>query len=350
MGAHRQSAASSLGLIFAGPLSRTTPHFSTERLMQQISSVTEQSELQGLRPGAGTSMGGNVPAQPVLQPPAPEFDSRPITIIRPPSFSILAFARGVGRLVHYYDLLYTLSVHRLKVRYKQSVLGPSWAILQPTLLMLIYTVIFSRIVRVPTDGAPYALFAYSALLPWTFFSTAVSTATNSLVSHSTLVTKVYFPREILPLTYVIAALIDFLVASSMLGVLMAYYHVPLSVHALFAIPTIAVLMLFSIAVSLLLCAVQVRYRDIGVALPLLLQLWMFATPVVYPLSLVPARWQAWYSLNPMVGVVESFRRVTLQAAPPDFRALAMSGLVAVTLLLVAFIYFKHVEATVADII
>jgi len=164
------------------------------------------------------------------------------------------------------------------------------------------------------------------------------------------VTKVYFPREILPLTYVIAALIDFLVASSMLGVLMVYYHVPLSVNALFTIPIVAVLTLFTIAVSLLLSAVQVRYRDIGVALPLLLQLWMFSTPVVYPLSIVPARWQALYSLNPMVGVVESFRRVTLQAVPPDFDVLAISAVVAVTLLLVAFIYFKHVEATVADII
>ena len=318
--------------------------------MQQISSVSEQSDLQQLR--RQTRIGGSDPAQPVLlqRERALEFDSRPTTIIRPPSFSILDLARAVRRLAHYHDLLYTLSVHRLRVRYKQSVLGPSWALLQPTLLMLIYTVIFSRIARVPTDGVPYALFAYSALLPWTLFSTALTTATNSLVSHFTLVTKVYFPREILPLTYVIAALVDFLVASSVLGVLMIYYHVSLSAHALYAIPTIAVLTLFTIAVSLLLCAIQVRYRDIGVALPLLMQLWMFATPVVYPLALVPARYQALYSLNPMVGVVESFRRVILQASPPDFHALALSAIVAVTLLLVAFIYFKRVEATVADII
>ena len=318
--------------------------------MQQISSVSEQSDLQQLR--RQTLIGGSDPAQPVLlqRERALEFDSRPTTIIRAPSFSILDLARAVRRLAHYHDLLYTLSVHRLRVRYKQSVLGPSWALLQPTMLMLIYTVIFSRIARVPTDGVPYALFAYSALLPWTLFSTALTTATNSLVSHFTLVTKVYFPREILPLTYVIAALVDFLVASSVLGVLMIYYHVSLSAHAFYAIPTIAVLTLFTIAVSLLLCAIQVRYRDIGVALPLLMQLWMFATPVVYPLALVPARYQALYSLNPMVGVVESFRRVILQASPPDFHALALSAIVAVTLLLVAFIYFKRVEATVADII
>jgi lipopolysaccharide transport system permease protein len=279
-----------------------------------------------------------------------DFQPRPTTTIRAPSVSLLTLGRAARQLVHYRDLLFTLSVHRLKVRYKQSALGPAWALLQPTLLMLIYTVIFSRIVRVPSDDAPYAVFAYSALLPWTFFATALSSATNSLVSHFSLVTKVYFPREILPLTYVIAALVDFLVASSVLGVLLAYYDIALSGNALFAIPTIAVLTLFAIAISLLLCAIQVRYRDIGMALPLLLQVWMFATPVVYPLTLVPERWQALYSLNPMVGIVESFRRVILQGVPPDFHSLGLSALVTVTLLPVAFIYFKHVEATVADII
>ena len=277
-------------------------------------------------------------------------ESRPATVIRAPSFSPLTLARGVVRLVHYRDLLYTLSVHRLKVRYKQSVLGPSWAILQPLSLMLIYTMIFSRIARVPSEGAPYALFAYCALLPWTFFSTALSTATLSLVSHSSLVTKVYFPREILPLTYVIASLVDFLVASTVLGGMLLYYDVSLTAQALYAIPTIAVLTLFAIAVSLVLCAIQVRYRDIGVAMPLVLQLWMFATPVVYPLSVVPESWRSLYVLNPMVGIIESFRRVILQGEPPDFQALAISAMVSMILLPLAFIYFKHVEATVADII
>jgi lipopolysaccharide transport system permease protein len=289
-------------------------------------------------------------AQPAGQAGEQEGEPRLKTVIGAPSFSVLTLARAVRRLVQYRDLLYTLSLHRLKVRYKQSVLGPSWAVLQPTLLMLIYTVIFSRIVRVPSDGAPYALFAYSALLPWTFFSTALSTATNSLTSHFALVTKVYFPREILPLTYVIAALVDFVVASIILGLLMAYYQVPVSAHTMLVIPTIAVLTVFAIGVSLFLCAIQVRYRDIGMALPLLLQVWMFATPVVYPLSLVPARWRTLYSLNPMVGVVESFRRVVVQAASPDFHALAVSTLAAVVVLPIAYTYFKHVEATVADII
>jgi lipopolysaccharide transport system permease protein len=277
-------------------------------------------------------------------------ESRPATIIRAQTFSPMALVRAIARLADYRDLLYTLTVHRLNVRYKQSVLGPAWALLQPLSLMLIYTVIFSRIARVPSDGAPYALFAYCALLPWLYFATALSTATNSLVSHFNLVTKVYFPREILPLTYVIAALADFLVAATVLGGLMAYYRVSFTPLAWYAIPIILVLTVFATAVSLVLCAVQVRYRDIGVAMPLILQLWMFATPVVYPLRVVPPSWQAAYELNPMVGIVESFRRVILQGQPPAVHALALSAIVSAVLLPLAFAYFKHVEATVADVI
>jgi lipopolysaccharide transport system permease protein len=247
-------------------------------------------------------------------------------------------------------LLLTLTLHRLKVRYKQSVLGPSWALLQPIALMLIYTVIFSRIVQVATNGTPYAIFAYSALLPWTFFSTSLSTATNSLVSHFSLVTKVYFPREILPLTYIAAALVDFLLASVVLGGLMVYYQTPPTVYALVAVPALVVLIAFSLGASLLLCAVQVRYRDIGVAMPLVLQLWMFASPVVYPLSAVPAKWRALYALNPVVGVVENFRRALVGGTAPDLHSLATAAIVSSVLLPIAFAYFKHVEATVADII
>jgi lipopolysaccharide transport system permease protein len=280
----------------------------------------------------------------------PRTAPRPTTIIRAHSFSPLELARAVTRLSHYRDLLYTLSVHRLKVRYKQSLLGPAWAVLQPLALMLIYTVIFVGIARVPSDGAPYALLTYCALVPWTYFATALSTATNSLVSHFNLVTKVYFPREILPLTYVIAALVDFLVATLLLGGLMVYYRVSLTPLALYAIPIVVILTMFATAVSLVLCAVQVRYRDIGVAIPLVLQVWMFATPVVYPLRLVPAAWLPLYELNPMVGLIESFRRVIVQGQPPDFRTLAVSAVISVVLLPIAFIYFKHVEATVADVI
>ncbi|MDT5059760.1 MAG: lipopolysaccharide transport system permease protein [Acidobacteriota bacterium] len=275
---------------------------------------------------------------------------RRVKIIRPPSFSPLKLLSSLSVLVQYRDLLLTLSAHRVKVRYKQSILGIFWAILQPFSLMLIYTVIFSLVARMPSDGAPYAVFSYIALLPWTYFSTCVTNSTGGLVSHAQLVTKVYFPREILPLSYVVAALFDFLVASSVLAGLLFYYRVHLTINALYAVPIIMVLTLFATSVALFLSATQVRFRDIGVAVPLLLQIWMFVSPVVYPLSAVPAQWRNLYLLNPMAGLIENFRRTILLGTAPDFYSLGISTLIAIILLPAAYIYFKHFEATVADII
>jgi lipopolysaccharide transport system permease protein len=276
--------------------------------------------------------------------------ARPIKIIRPVSFSPVDLFRELRGLWHYRDLFYTLTVHRIKVRYKQSALGLAWAILQPLSLMLIYTVIFSVIAKVPSEGVPYAVFAYAALLPWTFFSSSLTNATTGLVSHSQLVTKVYFAREILPLTYVSAAVFDFAIASTFLIALFFYYGVGLTIYALWAIPIFILLAALATAFSLFLSAVQVRFRDIGVAMPLLLQIWMFATPVVYPLSAVPQRFRSLYVLNPTVGVIENFRRVVLQGTAPDLHSLAVSAIVAAILLPLAYLYFKRVEATMADII
>jgi homopolymeric O-antigen transport system permease protein len=275
---------------------------------------------------------------------------RQIRIIRPPSFSPLNLLRDLRGLWQYRDLFYTLTVHRIKVRYKQSMLGLAWAILQPLSLMLIYTVIFSVIAKVPSEGVPYAIFAYAALLPWTFFSSSLTNATSGLVSHSQLVTKVYFAREIIPLTYVSAALFDFAIASTFLFALFLYFGVTLTSYALYAIPILVLLTMLATALSLFFSAMQVRFRDVGVAMPLLLQLWMFASPVVYPLSAVPVRWRGLYALNPMVGVIENFRRVVLQGVAPDFQSLAMSAVIAVILLPLAYLYFKRVEATMADVI
>lgn len=276
--------------------------------------------------------------------------NRQIRIIRPPSFSPLNLLRELRGLWQYRDLFYTLTLHRIKVRYKQSLLGIAWAVLQPLSLMLIYTVIFSVIARVPSEGVPYAVFAYAALLPWTFFSSALTNATMGLVNHSALVTKVYFPREIVPLTYVSAAVFDFCIASIFLIALFVYYRVTLTVYALWAIPILVLLTMLATALSLIFSVIQVRFRDVGVAMPLLLQLWMFASPVVYPLSAVPQRWRGLYVLNPMVGVIENFRRAVLQGVEPDFQSLAVSAVIAVVLLPIAYLYFKRVEATMADII
>jgi len=277
-------------------------------------------------------------------------DARPIRFIRPVSFSPFDIVRGLRELWQYRDLFLTLTVHRIKVRYKQSVLGLAWAILQPLSLMLIYTVIFSVIAKVPSEGVPYSVFAYAALLPWTFFSSSLTNATQGLVSHSQLVTKVYFAREILPLTYVSAALFDFAVATSFLIALFFYYGVHLTSYALYAIPILALLIALATACSLFLSAMQVKFRDIGVAMPLLLQLWMFSTPVVYPLSAVPQRYRGFYILNPLVGVIENFRRVVLQGVEPDYQSLAVSAIVAAILLPLTYLYFKRVEATMADVI
>ena len=273
-----------------------------------------------------------------------------VTVIRPASAAWLHVGDHFARLREYGDLLYTLSAHRISVRYKQTALGFAWAVLQPVLMMVIFTAVFSVLARVPSDGMPYALFAFSALLPWTFFNTVVSTGTNSLVSHTHLITKVFFPREILPLTYLFAALFDFAIGFLVLVALMAWYHVPLTATAFYILPLLALLAGWALAVALVLSVVQVRFRDIGVALPVLLQILMFASPIIYPLSVVPAAWRAWYLLNPMAGIVSSFRDVLLRQAAPDPRPLLIAVAVTAIALPLAYLFFKRAEATMADLI
>lgn len=275
---------------------------------------------------------------------------RQVTVIGPPKLTAGRLLRSIAALPRSRDLLLTLTAHRIKVRYKQSVLGPAWAILQPLAMMLIFAAVFSIISRVPSNGKPYALFAYCGLLPWTAFAAAIASAATSLVTHASLVTKVYFPREILPITYVATALFDLFVASSVLLPLLAYYHVTLTPAALWTIPMLILLAAFATAVSLVLCAINVRFRDIGVAIPLILQFWMFASPVIYPLSVVPAHWRGFYLLNPMAAIVDGFRRAILDGAAPDPTAVAASVAITLILLPLAYAWFKHVEATMADLI
>jgi homopolymeric O-antigen transport system permease protein len=271
-------------------------------------------------------------------------------IIRPASFSPSIAVSGLRDLLSYRDLLLTLTIHRVKVRYKQSALGIAWAILQPLLLMVVYTIIFSVVTKMPSEGAPYALFVYAALLPWTFFSTSLTTASTSLVGHNNLITKVYFPREILPLTYVLAALFDFAMASVVLAIMLAVYRVSIGFSIVFVLPMMTIAFVFSLSVSLFLSAFQVRFRDIGIAMAFVMQLWMYATPVVYPLSIVPTQFQWLYSLNPMAGVVENFRQVVLHHGAVNTAVLWPGLIVACVLLPAAYIYFKTAEATMADVI
>jgi lipopolysaccharide transport system permease protein len=275
---------------------------------------------------------------------------RPVKVIRPPAFSIGTISTGLRTLVQYSDLLYTLSLFRLSVRYKQSALGWTWAALQPLALMGIYTIIFTRVTTVLTGGVPYPVFVFSALLPWIFFSSTISSAVNGLVLHPNLLTKMYFPREIIPLSYMAASLADFCIASLILGGLMVYYKVPLTWHLLYAIPIVVILAGFAAAIALFFSAVQVRFRDVGLAMPFLLQVWMFTVPVVYSLQSVPQRFRSLYLLDPVAGLIEGFRLVVIHGTAPDFRTLSLSGAVTIMSLPLAYAFFKSSEATMADLI
>jgi lipopolysaccharide transport system permease protein len=271
-------------------------------------------------------------------------------VIRPASAAWIHLGDHFAQLREYGDLLYTLTLHRISVRYKQTSLGLIWAVLQPLLMMATFTAVFSVLAKMPSDGTPYALFAFTALLPWTFFSTSVINGTNSLVTHTQLITKVYFPREILPITYVIAGLFDFIIGFVVLMALMAWYQVPLTVQAFNLLPIVGLLSAWILAVSLMLAAIQVRFRDIGVALPVLVQVLLFASPIIYPLSVVPAAWRSWYVLNPMAGVVSAFRDILLRQAAPDPEPLRMALIVTAIALPLAYLFFKRAEATMADVI
>ena len=276
--------------------------------------------------------------------------ARPVKVIRPPAFSVRTIFGGLRNLAHYRDLLYTLSLFRLNVRYKQSLLGWTWAAVQPLALMGIYTVIFTRVTRVATAGTPYPVFVFAALLPWIFFSSSVSNAVNGLVLHPGLLTKMYFPREIIPLSYLAAGLADFLIASLLLSGMMAYYKVSPNWNVLYAIPIVVILGGFAAAIALFFSAVQVRYRDVGLAMPILLQVWMFTLPVVYSLESVPLRFRRLYLLDPIAGLIENFRTVITRGSAPDLANLFTSSAITIFCLALAYAYFKSSEATMADVI
>jgi len=273
-----------------------------------------------------------------------------VTVIRPPSFSLGAILSGVKTLVGYRDLLYTLTLFRLVIRYKQSVLGWIWAILQPLLTMMVYTFVFSRVANIKSEGMPYTLFVFSGLLPWLFFSSAVSNAISGLVGYSHLLTKLHFPREIIPLSYVLASLVDFGIACIILSGLMVCYRVPISWKILDALPVIVILVGFTSAIALFLSSIQVRIRDIAVVLPVLLQVGVFVTPVVYSINAVPARFHHLYLLNPIASLIENFRRVVLLGVGPDISMLVSSGAITLCCLFLAYGFFKATEATMADVI
>jgi lipopolysaccharide transport system permease protein len=275
---------------------------------------------------------------------------RTLTTIRPPSFSIKTIVSGLTTMVDHRELLYTLTLLRLTVRYKQSILGWMWAVLQPLAMMIVYTLVFSRLVGVKSEGVPYPLFVFSALLPWILFSGAVSNAINGLVVHANLLSKLHFPREIIPLSYVFAALVDFAIACLLLGLVMVYYHIAISWRVLYILPIIVILVAFTSAVALFLSSIHARFRDIAAALPLVLQIGVFATPVTYSSASIPARLQRFYMLNPVASLIENFRRVVIHGSSPDISMVITSTVITVFCLAAAYGYFKANETTIADVI
>jgi lipopolysaccharide transport system permease protein len=255
----------------------------------------------------------------------------------------------LGELWTYRELLYFLVWRDVKVRYKQTALGAAWAVLQPLLTMIVLTVFFGRLAKIPSNGVPYPLFVYTALLPWQLFAFALTESANSLVGNQSLITKIYFPRLIVPLASVLAGLVDFGISFVVLLILMLYYGIAptatIVVLPLFIILAVAT----ALSVGLWLSALNVQFRDVRYTIPFLTQFWLFATPVAYPSSLVPERWRVWYGLNPMAGVVEGFRWALLGKARSPGTLLWVSVLVVVLLLIGGLAYFRRMESTFADI-
>jgi lipopolysaccharide transport system permease protein len=256
----------------------------------------------------------------------------------------------LANLLRYRDLLWLWTLREVQVRYKQSVLGVAWAVLQPLALTLVFTCVFSRLVRVDTGGIPYPVFAYVALVPWTFFATSLSFGTASLVNNMNLVTKIYFPREILPLASIGAALLDFTIAAAILAGMVIVYRISAGMNALWVLPLLGVQIILSVGVVLLGSAMLVFLRDMRFVIPLLIQVWMYASPIIYPVDSVPERFRTLYYLNPMAGIIDGYRRALLLNQPPSLHGLALSLAVSVTLLATGYWFFKRSEPVFADLI
>jgi lipopolysaccharide transport system permease protein len=281
-------------------------------------------------------------------------DAAPDAIVRPPVVRIRPSAGwralDLGELWRYHELLWFLAVRDIKLRYKQTALGVAWAILQPLLTMAIFTIFFGILARVPSDGVPYPLFVLAALLPWQLFAYALTQSSNSLVAEQRLITKVYFPRLLVPLASVLSGLADFAVALVLVLGMIGYYEVPLSWNLL-AVPLLVLFALATaLAVGLWLAALNVQYRDVKYTIPFLTQVWMFATPVAYPSSLVPEAYRPLYGLNPLAGVVEGFRWALLDLGEPPTALMAVSALTVAALLVGGMFYFRRLERGFADVI
>lgn len=287
-----------------------------------------------------------LPAQEPVSADGPSIPAQPLVTIEPRRSLSWTDLRDVWV---YRELLYFLVWRDLKVRYKQTTVGVAWVVLQPILTTLVFSVFLGMLARVPSDGVPYAIFVFAGLLPWTFLSGALTSSGNSLVGSAHLITKVYFPRILIPIAAVGARLVDFLISFVVLAGMLAFYQIAPTVNLFMLLPLIVLVTLLTLAVGLLASASNVRYRDVGVLLPVLVQLWMFASPVVYPLTLVPHRYRTLFALNPLVGIITGFRSAVL-GLPFEWTPIGISTAITIVLLVIAVIMFRRTERYFADII
>jgi lipopolysaccharide transport system permease protein len=279
-------------------------------------------------------------------PTSPDLPTQPLVIIQPSGrWGVF----NLRELWSYRELLYFLIWRDVKVRYKQTALGVAWAIIQPLFTMLIFSLFFGRLARVPSDNIPYPLFAYAGLLPWTFFANAVSNSGNSLVGSANLITKVYFPRMIIPAAAVGAGLVDLGISFVVLVPLMFYYGVTITANLLMLPVFVMLTALLALGVGMWLSALNVKYRDVRFALPFLVQLWMFVSPVIYPTSFLPQRWRLLFALNPMTGIIEGYRSALFGQAF-NWKALVVATAITLAALVYASFSFRRMEKSFADIV
>ena len=257
---------------------------------------------------------------------------------------------NIREIFKYNELLMSITLREIKVKYKQSILGIFWAILQPLSMMLVFTVIFSYFIKVPSDGTPYPIFSYTALLPWTFFASSLTFAIPSIVSNINLVTKIYFPREIFPIAAVLSAFVNFCVAAVIFVPMLLFYKTPLTLNMFYIIPILLLQILFILGISFFASALNVYYRDIKYVIPLATQLWMYVSPVIYPTSVVPEHLQIVYMLNPMAPIIDGYRKVLLHGIAPDLFYLGIASITTITIFLLSYRFFKKIEMSFADVI
>lgn len=253
-------------------------------------------------------------------------------------------------LTRYRDLFYFLVLRDIKIKYKQTVLGAAWAVIQPFFTMIVFSLFFGRLAKVPSDNIPYPIFAYAALVPWTYFANSLTLSANSLVGNTQLISKIYFPRLIVPIAPILAGLLDFFIALIVLFVMMLFYGLtPTPYVIVFPLLTL-LMMMIGAGVGTWLAALNAQYRDIKYTVPFLIQLWMFSSPIVYPASMIPEKFRFWYGLNPMAGIIEGFRSILLGTVPFPFKMIVISTIVAILLFVSGVMYFRRMERYFADVI